>query len=292
MTATPPAAHQRIRRAATRPSRRSLTELLDGRTAVGSPRSSPDGGRIAFVVATIDLEENTTTDPRVAGRPDGDPAPAHRRSRRRPAGVVAGRALARVHVASRREGQGDDAARHADRRPGRGAHGGDDARRPSPTCAGHPTASGWRSPAAPATPATTPRTRAGSRRARSRRSSPGSTAWAGSSTGPSTCTSCPPTAPARRATSRPAASSTTACRGWPTRPAWSRRRRATTAGTATSPRTSTSCPLDGDDPGAHQADRHLRRTRRCPPTAPRVAFLGVDDPTTDPQNAKVGVDRR
>ena len=56
------------------PHRGVATRLLDGRSTAGSPAVSPDGERIAFVVATIDLERNTTT-ARIwlAGR--GDPAP-------------------------------------------------------------------------------------------------------------------------------------------------------------------------------------------------------------------------
>ncbi len=39
---------------------RIANDLLDGRSAVSSPRLSPDGTRAACVVATIDLDENTT----------------------------------------------------------------------------------------------------------------------------------------------------------------------------------------------------------------------------------------
>ena len=51
-----------------------LTELYDGRTAVSSPAVAPDGHRIAFVVSTIDLKENTTRT-RVWLAGPGDPAP-------------------------------------------------------------------------------------------------------------------------------------------------------------------------------------------------------------------------
>ena len=43
------------------------------------------------------------------------------------------------------------------------------------------------------------------------------------------------------------------------------------------------------DPRPDQADRQLRASRRCRPDGSTVAFIGSDDPTIDPQNAKVGV---
>lgn len=63
-----------------------LTELFDGRTSVTAPAVSPDGTRVAFVVATIDLTENITRSrvwladgngepvPMTAGPHDGQPA--------------------------------------------------------------------------------------------------------------------------------------------------------------------------------------------------------------------------
>ena len=51
------------------------TRLLDGRTGASAPVVSPDGRRIAFVVATVDLTENTTTSRIWLAGPDGDPAP-------------------------------------------------------------------------------------------------------------------------------------------------------------------------------------------------------------------------
>src|SRR5215203_7410838 len=51
------------------------TELLDGRSAAGSPAVSPDGGSIAFVVATIELDANRTVSRVWLAGPDGDPAP-------------------------------------------------------------------------------------------------------------------------------------------------------------------------------------------------------------------------
>ncbi len=51
------------------------TELLDGRSAAGGPAVSPDGGSIAFVVSTIELDGNRTTSRVWLAGPDGDPAP-------------------------------------------------------------------------------------------------------------------------------------------------------------------------------------------------------------------------
>ena len=51
------------------------TEMLDGRSAAGSPAVSPDGGSIAFVVATIELDANRTVSRVWLAGPDGDPAP-------------------------------------------------------------------------------------------------------------------------------------------------------------------------------------------------------------------------
>ena len=42
--------------------------LLDGRVTAATPAVSPDGQYIAFAVATIDLAENTTRTPGLAGR--------------------------------------------------------------------------------------------------------------------------------------------------------------------------------------------------------------------------------
>ena len=132
----------------------------------------------------------------------------------------------------------------------------------SPTSPGPPTASGWPSPAAPAMPATRPRTSAGSPRARSRRSSPASTTRAGCSIGRSTSTSSPPTAraPVRNLTPGPHQHIGVS---------WL----ADSSGVVTSggaPRRLGPRPVRGPlrraprrpDPAAHQADRDLRSPRR------------------------------
>lgn len=53
-----------------------LTELYTGRSWVSSPAVSPDGTHIAFVVATIDLDENTTKSRIWLHGPAAGPAPA------------------------------------------------------------------------------------------------------------------------------------------------------------------------------------------------------------------------
>ncbi|AKU18796.1 hypothetical protein VV02_09980 [Luteipulveratus mongoliensis] len=52
-----------------------LKDLFHDRTSVSAPAVSPDGKRIAFVVSTIDLDENTTRSRVWLSGPDGDPAP-------------------------------------------------------------------------------------------------------------------------------------------------------------------------------------------------------------------------
>ena len=52
-----------------------LKELYHGRSAVSAPAVSPDGARIAFVVATIDLDENTTRSRVWLSGPEGTPVP-------------------------------------------------------------------------------------------------------------------------------------------------------------------------------------------------------------------------
>ena len=88
---------------------------------------SPDGQRIAFVVATIDLGENTTraacgSAGRTATRLRSPPAPTTATRCGRPTAAFS------PSPRARREGEGGHAARDADRRPWRGAHAGHDAR--------------------------------------------------------------------------------------------------------------------------------------------------------------------
>ena len=64
MTDAPPSPHRDV-----------AVRLFDGRSAAGSPMLSPDGTRIAFVVATIDLEKNTTASRVWLTDPAGSPAP-------------------------------------------------------------------------------------------------------------------------------------------------------------------------------------------------------------------------
>lgn len=52
-----------------------LGDLYHGRSWVSAPAVSPDGRQIAFVVATTDLDENTTTSRIWLCRPDADPTP-------------------------------------------------------------------------------------------------------------------------------------------------------------------------------------------------------------------------
>ena len=224
----------------TSPHTEVATRLLDGRVTAAGPAVSPDGQRIAFVVATIDLAENTTTT-RVwlagptATRRRSPPAPTTpaRCGRRTAAGWPSARGAAR-RTRRRRctscRSTGPARCARSSRCP-----------TASPTWPGRPTASGWRSPAAPATPATRPRTSAGSRRARSRRSSPASTTRAGCSTAPSTCTSWPPTAPAPSRNLTPGPYQHDGVSWLADSSASSPARPATTAGTATCARTSTSC---------------------------------------------------
>jgi dipeptidyl aminopeptidase/acylaminoacyl peptidase len=51
------------------------TEILDGRSTASGPAVSPDGGTIAFVVSTIDLDANRTMSRVWLAGPDRDPVP-------------------------------------------------------------------------------------------------------------------------------------------------------------------------------------------------------------------------
>ena len=51
------------------------TSILDRRSAAGQPAMAPDGRQVAFVVATIELDENRTSSRIWLAGPDGDPAP-------------------------------------------------------------------------------------------------------------------------------------------------------------------------------------------------------------------------
>ena len=177
---------------------------IAGLVSAASPAVSPDGTRIAFVVARVDEPANryrsqiwlASTSGGAPPRPltageKGDGSP----------GVVARRRHAGLRLPPRREGRGDHAstssrstarARRPDRRGlegrGRGA------------ASGPRTGSTWPSPRARSTPGTTRAIRPSSRPAASPGSSPGSTARTGSTTGPGTSTSCPPTGRRRPAT--------------------------------------------------------------------------------------------
>src|SRR5829696_1470542 len=59
----------------TSPHQELCAGILDHRSAAGQPAVSPDGRTVAFVVATIDLDENTTTSRIWSAGPDGGPAP-------------------------------------------------------------------------------------------------------------------------------------------------------------------------------------------------------------------------
>ena len=130
------------------------TRLLDGRTSAGAPVVSPDGRRIAFVVATIDLDEERHDEPRLARRARRcsrrrsrtGPTTAVRRGRRTGAASRSARAAAR-RTTSRRCTCCPSAGPARCARWRRCPTG-------SATWPGRPTAAGSPSPAARATPAT------------------------------------------------------------------------------------------------------------------------------------------
>jgi len=59
----------------TSPHHEIVRSLFDRRSAAGAPAVSPDGRTIAFVVATIELDDNRSTTRVWLAGPDGDPAP-------------------------------------------------------------------------------------------------------------------------------------------------------------------------------------------------------------------------
>jgi dipeptidyl aminopeptidase/acylaminoacyl peptidase len=61
--------------AATSPHRDIARRLIHGRVAAGAPALSPDGQRLVFAVATIDVDENTTRSRLWLSGPAGAPAP-------------------------------------------------------------------------------------------------------------------------------------------------------------------------------------------------------------------------
>ena len=68
----------------TSPHRTIAERFIDGRSSAGQPAVSPDGTRVAFVVATVDLEKNITRSrvwlddaPVSAGDHDGNPTWSH-----------------------------------------------------------------------------------------------------------------------------------------------------------------------------------------------------------------------
>ena len=258
--------------------------------APGSPRPavSPDGQRIAFVVATIDLDENTTTSRVWLDGPGRRSGAGHGRAQRRPAGLVARRAVPRLHVQAWREGQGGDAARHAGRRTRRGAHARVDARglRPTDVVAGrqadrlhqpHPrqalrrqgrelaAAAQDRDVLHPAQRRGLDRRPADARLRRQRR-------WHRHAAQPHARA-----APARRRLVAPRLQRDRHQRAAPRRLGPRLRRRPLRR------------PARRRGPRAHHARPATTPIRRCRPTAAASRCSGIDDPRLEPQNAAVGV---
>ncbi len=267
-----------------------LRELYHGRSWVGRAGRLPR--RPAHRLRRVDDRPRREHDdqPGVADGAGRRPGAGHGRAERRPTGLVAGRALPRLHVQARREGEGGDPPRDAGRRPGRGAHAGLDARglhradvvarrqadrlhQPHPRQAlrrqGRELA---------AAPQDRDVLHAAQRRRLDRRPAD-------------------PRLRRQRRRHRHAAQPDP-------RAARSRRRLlvarlerrsspvpgGTRAGTSTSPPTSTSCRSTARS-GPSPTRPATTRTRPCRPTASRVALLGMDDPQVDPQNAAVGSHR-
>ena len=99
--------------------------IIHDRSAVGQVAVSPEGARRGLRRRHQRRRREHHTVTRVARR-----CPADRRRPRRQPGLVARRAVPRLHLATRREEGRLDVAHRADHRLGRGAHRLHDARRP------------------------------------------------------------------------------------------------------------------------------------------------------------------
>ena len=272
----------------TSPHTEVATRLLDGRVSAAGPAVSPDGQRIAFIVATIDLAENTTTTRVWLAGPTGDPAPIT--AGPHDAGPVwspDGRWLA---FGSRRGEKDKEATLHVLPVDGPGEVRTVVAMPDGIADVAWSPDGKWL--------AFTSRTRDARYEAKDERwQSPRKIETFFSRLDNVGLGVRPPPARARRRRRRhrrraqpdprplPAPRRVVAGR------LLRRRHRAppaTTAGTATWPRTSTSCPLDGPI----RALTKQTGTYGHPAVSPdgsTVAFLGADDPGVDPQNAKIGV---
>ena len=253
---------------ASRAARRPVVGRQPGRVA-RRPARSPSSSRRSTSTRT------RTPHAGLARRPGRRPGARHRRAPRRQPGVVARRPLLAFTSRRGEKEQRGDAARPARRRPGRGAHGRDDARRHRRPRRGRPTASGSRF---------TSRTRDARYEAKDER-------WQSPRKIETFFTRLDNEGwifdrpqhvyvvarrrhRRRRATSRPARSSTTASSGSPTRPASSPSAQRHDGWDRDLAEDLYVVPLDGEIRAAHQADRHLRppvglarRHRRSPSSA-------------------------